>query len=180
MDEVPQQPPSATGENTPPPSPRPAPLPRWLLPLATGIAGLLLGIGVMGGAWAVSSATAGAAHAAAQQKAKAAAAKKAEAQKSVLKDALSECGLMANDDAELADSGYTLTVNGEGDEDYSGLSIEDEACLLRTLNAPSAVVSHIDQTTSLDGRQSETWSNVSFSWTYHPDRGLDGVFTVSK
>ena len=134
----------------------------------------------MGGAWVASSASANAAHQAAQAKAKAAASREAAAKKSLLKDALAECGLPSSGDSELGDNGLTLTINGEGDEDYSGLAIDDEVCLLRNLSAPSAVLSHIDQTTSLDGRQSETWSNVSFSWTYHPNRGLDGVFTVSK
>lgn len=161
------------------PPPRKA-LPAWVLPVTAGLAGLILGMAAVGGAWGISIANAKAAHQAAAARAKAAAAKEADAKKSILKDALAECGLASGDDSDLADDGYTLTINGLGEEDYSGLSIDDEGCLLRNLKAPDAVISHIDQTTSMDGRQSETWRGITFSWSYHPDRGLDGVLSVEK
>ena len=160
-----------------PPNPRSI---SWLLPTLTGIAGLVLGAGVVGGVWGATSLSAVAAHQNMEAKAAAATAKAESARKTLLKDALAECGVPNSSDAQLADDGYTLTINGKGNDDFSGLNVDDEACLLNTLKAPSAVISHIDQTTSMDGRQTETWQGVTFSWSYHPDRGLDGVFTVQK
>lgn len=148
-------------------------LPAWLVPTITGVSGLLLGAAVVGGIWGVTSLSSAVAHQASAANAEA-------AQKSILKHAMAACSLSSGADSQLADDGYTLTINGKGEQDFSGISIDDESCLLRSLKAPSAVVSHIDQTTSMDGRQSETWQGITFSWSYHPDRGLDGVFTVQK
>lgn len=35
----------------------------------------------------------------------------------------------------------------------------------------------MSQTRALDGTQHGTWGNISASWTYHPDSGLDAVLT---
>lgn len=138
----------------------------WLLPTITGVAGLLAGAGLVGGVWFLSSA-AGEAQSQSSSEARLTAAAK-------------KCDLTDSQDAQISDKGRTLTVNGMGEEDSHGLSIDEEACLLRELKAPNAVTSHIDQTTSLDGRQTETWGGVTFAWSYHPDRGLDGVFTLAS
>jgi hypothetical protein len=92
--------------------------------------------------------------------------------------ALSSCNLADGPDSQLGDGGYTLTINNQGDSDFSGISFEGLGCLIDKLNTPSSVKSHIEQTTSLDGRQSETWGNITMSWSYHPDRGLDAVYQI--
>lgn len=147
--------------------------PRWIAPLVTGVVGLVLGaaiaVGVMG---AVNGAAASAA-AAKQQQADA-------ARKSILPKALGACSLSDDDDSQIGDGGYTLTVNNKGNDDFTGISTVDLACLQKALHTPSSVVSHLDQTTSMDGRQTETWGVLTESWSYHPDRGLDAVFTVKK
>ncbi|MFF1875631.1 hypothetical protein [Kitasatospora herbaricolor] len=173
---------------TDPPSPPPRDRDRpWLLPTITGVAGFVVGVMLVGGIGLGISASNAAQHAGAVAKAdtaKKTAEKKAKAAESAKKytllTVLTDCGLGGSTDAELADDGYTLTVNGQGNDDYSGLQIDDEACILDALKAPSAVVSHVDQTTSMDGRQTETWGDVTMAWSYHPDRGLDAVFTVAK
>lgn len=123
--------------------------------------------------------TAGLNAAAAAEEAKAA--RTVEAQRSsVLKDALAACSISNGADAEIGDGGYTLTVNGKGNDDISGLELTDIACLQSELKTPQSVISHLDQTTSLDGRQTESWGLVTESWSYHPDRGLDSVFTIKR
>jgi hypothetical protein len=169
------------------PQPKSSPRKPWLLPTLTGVAGFIIGVLLVGGIGLGISASNASQHAAAvaqvetQRKA---ADKKAKAAEDLRKDTLATvlaiCGLAGNGDAELADGGYTLTVNGRGNDDYSGLQIDDEVCILNGLNAPSAVSSHVDQTTSMDGRQTETWGSITMAWSYHPDRGLDAVFTVAK
>jgi len=144
--------------------------PTWLLPVITGLGGFILGGLLVGGiGWVAINVGSAASHSAA-----------IDAKAKILKSAMKECDLSTNEDAVLGDHGYTLTFNGRGDDDVSGLTIDNEACLLNNLKAPSAVISHIDQTTSVDGRQSETWGSLTMSWSYHPDRGLDGVLTVKK
>ena len=44
---------------------------------------------------------------------------------------------------------------------------------------PDAVVSQMDSTTSLQGRQTASWDGTDASWTYHPDNGLDLILTLS-
>ncbi|PPI39248.1 MULTISPECIES: hypothetical protein [unclassified Rathayibacter] len=80
--------------------------------------------------------------------------------------------------AELSDGDQTLTIDSEGEDDLAGLTYSELECILSATKAPQAVISHLEQTTSMDGRQSDEWDNLEMSWSYHPDRGTDGVLTV--
>ena len=59
-----------------------------------------------------------------------------------------------------------------------GLNSEELYCVIEALNTPESAVSHFGQTTSLNGRQTESWGGITMSWSYHPDRGLDAVYTI--
>lgn len=175
-----------------PTEPRPAPdaaeaTPRpakrgnaWLLPTLTGLIGLVLGAGLMAAVTGAQSASEDRAAAAAAESATAASESAAAARAAVLTDAVASCGLTRAGGIELGDGGASLTFDMKGDEDASGTTINAITCLFSTLDMPSAVLSHIEQTTAMDGRQTETWDNITVSWSYHPDRGLDGVLTVSN
>ena len=78
---------------------------------------------------------------------------------------------------QLTDGGSTLVFDHKGEKDTSGASIEEIGCVLMMLDVPHSILSHMDQTTSLDGRQDEQWGDFRIQWSYHPDRGLDGVIT---
>ena len=159
------------------PSPSAVPLPSrptrpWLLPVATGAAGVLIGAGLVGGITAL--------RADAKVRAEEAAAEEARAARAaIIPDAVETCGVTGTDGIVVADEGQSLTFDMKGDDDLSGARITDIVCVFTALDMPSAVVSHMDQTTSMDGRQSETWGDLTVSWSYHPDRGLDGVLTVA-
>jgi hypothetical protein len=150
----------------------------WVLPLATGIAGFLLGIGTVGGVMGASALASQAQAQAAAQKAAVAKASRDAEQKSILFNAIATCGMSDGPDSEIGDDGYTLTINSKGNDDISGISYTELSCLMDRLNTPANVRSHIEQTTSLDGRQTETWGAITMAWSYHPDRGCDAVFTV--
>ncbi|HEY4268896.1 MAG TPA: hypothetical protein VGM94_11965 [Galbitalea sp.] len=145
----------------------------WALPVITGVVGIAIGAGVTLGIGIV---TAASAHASA--------ATRAHAEKVAgaldLSRMLSGCSIPGDDDALLGDGGYTLTLNGQGNDDASGISLDNWTCIETSLKMPQSIVSHIEQTSSLDGRQQEAWSNYSIQWTYHPDRGLDGVITRDR
>lgn len=135
---------------------------RWLLPVAAGVAGVALG--VAGTLAAPALLTRG-------------------QDSSALPDALSTCGVTAATPTNgfvLGDDDRTLTFDNKGEEDLVGASTDDVLCVLGALHVPSSVLSHVEQTTSVDGRQQETWDGITLSWTYHPDRGLDGVVTVGN
>ena len=159
----------------PPPltvSPPSRPTRPWLLPVATGAAGVLIGAGLVAGITAF--------RADAEARAEEAAAEEARAARAaVVPDAVETCGVTGTDGIVVADEGRSLTFDMKGDDDLRGANITDIVCVFTALDMPSAVVSHMDQTTSMDGRQSESWGDLTVSWSYHPDRGLDGVLTVS-
>ena len=94
-------------------------------------------------------------------------------------NAVDACNLEGASGFELADGNTTLTFDMRGDDELTGASYTDISCIFAGLAMPSSVSSHIDQTTSMDGRQTETWGDLTVSWSYHPDRGLDGVLTVA-
>lgn len=79
-----------------------------------------------------------------------------------------------------ADDGDTLILDTKGKEDSDGLSTEDVACVLNSLDVPDAVLQHIDTTRALDGQQTDSWSGVDARWTYHPDDGLDITLRISQ
>lgn len=132
--------------------------PAWVLPTATGVLGIAIGAALLG---AITTA------------------RDSAARSDVLSEVVEACDLTAAPGINLADEGRSITFDMKGEEDTSGADLPDITCLFSQLDMTSAVLSHIDQTTSMDGRQTETWKTFSVSWSYHPDRGLDGVLTVT-
>jgi 5-methylcytosine-specific restriction endonuclease McrA len=89
-----------------------------------------------------------------------------------VRSAAKKCHVKAN----VADGGKTISFDTAGEEDYGvGDDIEDVACVLLVLRAPSYVVTEIDNTRALDGMQRDSWRKFKASWTYHPDDGLNIV-----
>lgn len=93
-----------------------------------------------------------------------------------LMDAASKC-----DTERTADSGMTLTIDTGGNDIGSGdASFSSVECVLDILKAPSVVLSKMQETRALDGRQSDTWDEFEASWTYHPDQGLDVIIEIPR
>lgn len=90
--------------------------------------------------------------------------------------AVDECGNPSG--VAVTDSGATLVFDHKGEDEYTGADLDDVACVLHELELPSRIASHMDQTTSIDGRQTEQWDNFEIQWSYHPDRGMDGMVYV--
>lgn len=90
--------------------------------------------------------------------------------------AYEECGSPKG--IELRDDGRTLVFDHKGEEDSSGADLLSILCVFSELDMPSSVSGHVDQTTAMDGRQTEAWDSYEIQWSYHPDRGLDGVLKV--
>ena len=72
----------------------------------------------------------------------------------------------------LFDDDMTLVIDTKGSDDSSGLSDYDYYCVLRALETPESVRSHMDVTRALDGQQVDSWDGFDARWTYHPDAGI--------
>lgn len=76
----------------------------------------------------------------------------------------------------VSDQGKTISIDGNGEYEYSGADISDIACVLYAIEIPDYVISNMDSTNSLMGRQTATFGDkIDVSWSYHPDNGLDVV-----
>lgn len=87
------------------------------------------------------------------------------------------CRVASTRYAEIGDGGSTITLDGEGDEDAGGLTVEQIFCVLGASGIPDSVVSDIEATRALDGRQDASWDGYSAAWRYHPDDGLEVILT---
>lgn len=80
-----------------------------------------------------------------------------------------------------ADGSYLLIDTNPNDyDDYS----DDEAIqglyyTLIALDLPDSLLQKMAATRALDGRQSEDYDDLEVSWSYHPDKGLEVLFTVA-
>lgn len=74
--------------------------------------------------------------------------------------------------ATLADEGHSILIDtGKGDD------IDATACILLGLNTPERIISEMDSTTAMMGRQSATAAGITYEWSYHPDTGINMVIT---
>jgi len=76
---------------------------------------------------------------------------------------------------KVSDEGKSITIDGYGEDDYSGADLYDTVCVLDAIKTPEYVISNMETTNSLMGRQSATFDGIDISWSYHPDNGLDIV-----
>lgn len=72
----------------------------------------------------------------------------------------------------------TLAFDHRGEDEATGGTITDIMFVFTELEMPSRISAHMAQTTSLDDRQSAEWDGLEVQWSYHPDRGMDGIVTV--
>ncbi len=81
--------------------------------------------------------------------------------------------------AELASDGSYLSIDTNPDDEddyvnfsaYYALSSVNEA-----LGLPDSLFEKMNTTRSIDGRQTETYDNITVSWIYHPDNGLEAIY----
>jgi len=90
--------------------------------------------------------------------------------------AIEDCNLENSADVRLGDGGDTLIVDGKG-EDSSGAAIDTIACVATSLDVPDSVVAQMDGTRALDGAQTAEFEGITVRWSYHPDNGLDLIFS---
>ena len=92
--------------------------------------------------------------------------------------AATSCDVEANAWIVVGDEGQSISMQSKGAES-SGADYADVLCVLDALDVPDSVLSRIDATRALDGRQEGAWNDLTASWGYHPDNGLDIVIDAS-
>lgn len=91
-------------------------------------------------------------------------------------------------DTAWEDDNTTLILDGPGKDDrtvkngtfeYDTSKISDDTreCVFEKLETPQSIQTKMGQTRALDGRQEDTAGGFTYSWTYHPDSGLDVIIT---
>ena len=91
----------------------------------------------------------------------------------------------------LEDDGRTLAVGAPANEEdgdvgeatgnlYSVITGSLVVCTLKELDGPDSVMSKMESTTALMGRQSDDWDDYEVSWSFHPDNGLDATFEQNE
>lgn len=89
-----------------------------------------------------------------------------------LEAAKRECA-QRSPDVRLGDEGQSLTISRVLAEENPGATWQHLSCVFVKVDIPDAVVSQIEHTRALDGRQQASWDGFEASWTYHPDDGLN-------
>lgn len=93
-------------------------------------------------------------------------------------------------ESAIGDEGATLILDGAGKDDRKrvqgttvtvgdNLDIEEIGCALGGVGTPDSVVAMMEGTRAMDGRQTHTADGYSYTWSYHPDSGLDIIITES-
>lgn len=78
------------------------------------------------------------------------------------------------DNVVLGDEGHSIVFTGTfpSEEDFTFL-----ACVLTQLETSEAIVAQMDSTTAMMGRQTVEEEGFTYSWSYHPDNGINMTIT---
>src|SRR4051794_32768769 len=76
----------------------------------------------------------------------------------------------------LGDGGDSILIDTESE--YG--SVAGLECILDTLKTPQSVTAEIGRTTAMMGVQDADTGGLHYSWSYHPDNGVNMVITASE
>jgi hypothetical protein len=76
----------------------------------------------------------------------------------------------------LQDGGQSISFDTQGKEELDAdgpyATVDQVACVTVALKTPEFVITHIDETSSNDGPQTDSWDDYTARWKYHPDDGV--------
>jgi hypothetical protein len=138
-----------------------------------GLAVVILAAGSVGFALGRSSGERNAVEAAASASSSAAAASDA-AKQTRLKEAYDGCKRSdTGNTMELTDDGKTIVVDTRSE--YG--STAGMNCVLKALGTSESIKAQMDRTTAMMGVQDAESDDLEYSWSYHPDNGVNLVIT---
>lgn len=65
------------------------------------------------------------------------------------------------------------------DDYYNATYLEILKSAITALKLPDYIYQRMLKTTAMQGRQEVTANGITVSWTYHPNKGLDAMFTIA-
>ena len=65
------------------------------------------------------------------------------------------------------------------DDYYNATNTQILKSAVTALKHPDYIYQHMLKTTAMQGRQEVTVNGITVSWTYHPDNGLEAMFTIA-
>lgn len=71
------------------------------------------------------------------------------------------------------DGGKTIVI----DTGSKSGSVEGVQCVWAFIGTPQSIIASVASTTAMAGTQRATADGLSYSWSYHPDNGLNMVIT---
>ena len=82
-----------------------------------------------------------------------------------------------------ADGSYLEIDTDPDDTGYS--TCESDAisailCVNAELGIPDSVAKKMSNTRAIDGMQSEVVGDIEVTWSYHPDNGLEVVYSIAE
>lgn len=65
------------------------------------------------------------------------------------------------------------------DDYYNATYLEILKSAITALKLPDYIYQRMLKTTAMQGRQKVTANGITVSWTYHPNKGLEAMFTIA-
>lgn len=65
------------------------------------------------------------------------------------------------------------------DDYYNATYLEIMKSAITALKLPDYIYQRMLKTTAMQGRQEVTANGITVSWTYHPNKGLEAMFTIA-
>ncbi len=92
-----------------------------------------------------------------------------------------KCGLDSSYATLASDGSYlSIDTNPKDKDDYNDYVAYVSLYLINDeLGLPDSLMEDIGHTSSLDGKQTEEFENVTVTWKYHPDKGLEITYKAN-
>lgn len=95
-----------------------------------------------------------------------------------LEDAADACEAATGNAIDTSDDGKTIAISTSDFRRPRSVT-EASTCVMTELDVPTSIKTKMGSTTSLMGRQEDSWGSFDVSWTYHPDDGLEIVVELA-
>ncbi len=92
-------------------------------------------------------------------------------------DGDSDCVYVSSDGSYLKVDTNPNDIEGGSSDYFEALAF---ISINTYLDLPSSLNELMEQTSAMDGRQTRTYDNITVSWKYHPDTGLEAMYELTE
>ena len=68
----------------------------------------------------------------------------------------------------------------DGDSSLIETGLDHIETINKALDLPDWLYEEMLKTRALDGRQKESFDNVTVTWSYHPDQGMEAIYRTNN